>query len=439
MKKNLLKRIGAVALALAVSMTMGTAAFAADASTAKGVADVAESNETTLTIPKTIYVYNDESTNVYQPDITYTYTVGTVETTSADTVTDVSGNKATVKSGISGGVTLTTDKAEFKNTDTVTASTSGAAITKNIVVSVDLSQFSSAGVYRYSITEDVPDALTTAGITRDQKYSSVRYLDVYIGNDANGTNGKKVIGYVLFVDNDGKGVIDGKTSGNSTITGKSNGFEQAIYTGDNYTEQSDKTAYADRYYTYNYTIEKKIEGTLADKNNAFPFTFATSGVTGQKYLVSTTGTSLAGAPDGVAAVGTDVTANLADGKTITIKGLPANTKFNVTEKNNTADTYTLGVVDESQTDPVVDNASVAPSNNKAMFNELTAMTNYAAYNNPKGTEPTASYSAATFTNTLNEVSPTNVVMRFAPYLFILGAAIVLLVLMRRRKASQDAE
>ena len=42
-------------------------------------------------------------------------------------------------------------------------------------------------------------------------------------------------------------------------------------------------------------------------------------------------------------------------------------------------------------------------------------------------------------NNLDTISPTNVVMRFAPYLFILGAAIVLLVLMRRRKAHNDAE
>ena len=42
-----------------------------------------------------------------------------------------------------------------------------------------------------------------------------------------------------------------------------------------------------------------------------------------------------------------------------------------------------------------------------------------------------------FINDLSEVSPTNVVMRFAPYLFILGGAMMLLVASRRRKSDQE--
>ena len=40
-------------------------------------------------------------------------------------------------------------------------------------------------------------------------------------------------------------------------------------------------------------------------------------------------------------------------------------------------------------------------------------------------------------NNLDSISPTNVVMRFAPYLFILGGAVVLLAVSRRRKAEQE--
>ena len=73
-----------------------------------------------------------------------------------------------------------------------------------------------------------------------------------------------------------------------------------------------------------------------------------------------------------------------------------------------------------------------------MFEEATAITNYAT---EKANAPEAAFAGTTFTNTLNDVSPTNVVTRYAPFLFILAAAIVLLVVMRRRKSSdsEDAE
>lgn len=43
-----------------------------------------------------------------------------------------------------------------------------------------------------------------------------------------------------------------------------------------------------------------------------------------------------------------------------------------------------------------------------------------------------------FTNSLNDVSPTGVVLRFAPYIIMAGVAVVLLVIMsRRRRDTQD--
>ena len=43
-----------------------------------------------------------------------------------------------------------------------------------------------------------------------------------------------------------------------------------------------------------------------------------------------------------------------------------------------------------------------------------------------------------FTNTLEAISPTGVILRFAPYVFMLAAGAALLVLSRRRRMSEDA-
>ncbi|MBQ9060725.1 MAG: hypothetical protein IJ128_06245 [Firmicutes bacterium] len=405
MKKNLLRKIGVIAACAAVSMTMGTASFAATAENG-----VATTNDTTLDITKEILVYNDEDTTVYGPGITYEYSVA--PDAGGKKISDKDGNAITASAGVAGGVTLTDSTAEFEKNANVEAKSAGTSISDTITASIDLSKFSKAGVYCYKITEARPDTLETAGLTRPAEYDVDRYLDVYIGNTANGLG---VTGYVVFI-------------GGDSIKGKTTGFAESYDPeGD-----TDGTGMADKYYTYNYAVNKVVEGTLADKTNQFPFTFETAGaVTGQKFSVTIDGNT------NTAEIGTDVTAALADGGKIVIKGLPANTTFNVTEGNNTPDTYQVAVKDDTAGE-VVAQIAVDPSKSQAMFDEAGAITNYAQ---ETALAPTAAYTAATFTNTLNDVSPTNVVTRYAPFLFILAAAIVLLVVMRRRKHSdsEDAE
>jgi len=128
---------------------------------------------------------------------------------------------------------------------------------------------------------------------------------------------------------------------------------------------------------------------------------------------------------------------LADGQTLTIKGLPANTTFNVTETNDSEDIYHVSIADSNKGDIIATGDAVAvdaKTGTQAMAKENQALTNYAS---GLATAPEAAFSATSFTNTLNDVSPTNVVTRYAPFLFIIAAAIILLVFMRRR--SQDDE
>ena len=405
MKKSLLRKIGVIVACAAVSMTMGATSFAA--TTDNGVA---KTTDTTLDITKEILVYNDDATTVYGPGIKYEYSIA--PDAGGKKITDSDNNSIVASAGVAGGVTLTDSAADFEKNATVEAKKEGTAISDTITASIDLSKFSKAGVYCYKITEAMPEAFTAAGLTRPADYAADRYLDVYIGNTANGLG---VTGYVVFVNDD-------------DITGKTTGFVES------YDPEGDGagTGMADKYYTYNYNVNKVVDGTLADKTNKFPFTFATAGaVNGQKFSVTIDGNTTA------AEIGTDVTAALSDGGLITIKGLPANTTFNVTEANNTPDTYQVAVTDAAAGE-VVKQTAVDPNAAQAMFAEATAITDYAA---AKAEAPKAAYTDTTFTNTLNEVSPTNVVTRYAPFIFILAAAIVLLVVMRRRKSSdsEDAE
>ena len=408
MKKNVLRKIGVISLAVAVSMSMGVSAFAAE-----DAAGVTETNATSFNIDKEIMVYNDESIDVYGPGITFDYTVAPSD--KGGKVTDSKNNSITVKKGAADSVTLSDAEAVFEKNAKAAAASEGKTIRDTITADVHLDKFSAAGVYRYEVKEAEPENFAAAGLTRPEGYDATRYLDVYIGNTAGGL---QVTGYVLFAD--------------SIETGKTTGFVDAIGSGEG------NTGYADKYYTYNYSITKVIDGTLADKTHAFPFSFATAGaVEGQKFSVSSTGSLQSGAEGGVAEIGTEVRDMLADGMTLTIKGLPANTTFNVTETNDSEDVYHVSIADSKKGDIIATADAVAvdaKTGTQAMAEKNQALTNYAS---AKNAAPAADFTATTFTNTLNDVSPTNVVTRYAPFLFIIAAAIILLVFMRRRRTQDD--
>lgn len=394
--KHLIRTISALVLALTMVLTMGIGVFADDtASTGK-----------TFDIEKEILVYNSENIDIYGPGIVYNYSVANGP--AGKTVTDKDGDSITVKAGISGGLVLTDSEAVFAQNDAVAATPTGTSIKDTITASIDLSKFEGAGVYRYVITEAKPEGFAAAGLTRPAEYVTDRYVDVYIQNAAGGL---AVAGTVVFI---------GDKDINSEA-GKTTGFVDS-YNGE--AGAAGGAGMADKYYTFNYSLKKSIVGTMADKTHAFPFNIATSGVAGQKFAYVTAEATVEGA------IGTDVVASLSDEQTIAIKGLPANTMINVTETNDTPDTYRVSASDETAKELI--EATATASNGSNSTGEK-AVSNYA----DNSEIPAAALSATTFTNELNEVSPTNVVLRFAPYLFILGGAIVLLAVSRRRKAEQE--
>lgn len=407
-----LKKISSIVLALMMVLTMGASVFATDTGVSTG---------NTFTLEKEILVFNDESIKVYGPGITYTYAV--TEGLEGKTVTDADGHTAVVKAGIEDGLTLSSNTIAFSQNELVDASLTGTAVTKDITVGVDLNKFEgeAAGIYRYKITETAGD-LVGAAMTRPSGYIADRYVDIYLRNKNNG-DGLEVAGIVVFI---GDANIDGETANNNKITGKTTGFVDTYDKDITDDVETDGSGMADKYYTYNYSLTKEVTGAMADKTNPFEFKIATAGVANQNFTYKP-----ADGKDAVGTIGTLVTTNLSHGQTLEIKGLPANATINVTEKNNTPDTYTVSAEDKAAGELIP--AEAVGANVEKSTGEK-AVSEYATN---KTTKPDASLKATTFVNNLDEVSPTNVVMRFAPYLFILGGAMLLLVASRRRKAEQE--
>ena len=392
MKRSLWKRIGAVTLAIAVSLTMGVTSFAEtnlDGGKA-GSADNPAGNSVTL--EKAIKVTNHEGTNANAPDVTYTYTLS--EDTAEGSVNDgtttakfKAGKISYLASGSAAEQTVTFAKSE--------STTSGQSISKDLTWTFDPAAFPSAGVYRYVVTETAnPADVSTIGIDRPTAYDTSKYLDVYVQNTASGL---QIYGYVL-VDDD------------STVT-SSSAKSEGWKSGDD----------LDAYDTYNITITNTIDGTGADLTAEFPFEVALSGEL--SHAAITVG--------GTGEVGYDATTHkatgtLGNGETLVINGLPKTALFSVTETNPTSETYQLTSeatgIDGATTVEDVDVEGGKPGN-VLTGGDISKTTGAVAIN---------------VTNHLGSISPTNVVMRFAPFLFIFGAAILLLVVMRRRR-THDAE
>lgn len=398
---------------------------------------------TTIPLTKGIVLFNTNGSEIREPNISFTYTVTPVDPTTANqgqpllgvTVTDDgsrnSENPVTVNvyDGVAGAFASSLTLS-FADTNTkVAAAQSGTEVEKTGNLTVTLSAFQHAGIYRYKITEEAnPTDVTSVGLdARDSAYDSTRYLDVYIKN---GSNGLEMYGAVIFKSTDANAISD--TNGDiTTSTEKTTGFEPSVgSTGGPANYEADTNV--DKYHTFNLEVNKTITGGLADKTHDFPFEIT---LTGNKTATIVTDYSKAGA----SYVGTEpttvninttaavLTPALSDGDSVTITGIPVGTTVQVKETNNTYDQYTPSIT------------------NQTGFTGLTLSTTGAMAAGTTQLSAAATISDKTqnsvigLTNNLAEVSPTGYVTRFAPYALILVGGIVLLIIAKKRKPAKDDE
>ena len=439
-----MKKLTALLLALVMVLAMNVSALAANTKTStknsdKGIA----STDNTIEIAKQLVFKNAEEGAVREPNITYTYTISSVNPNNA-TVTDKDGISATVKAGVMAAVGSATSDVTFADTATQTATAAGNAVTKYASFTFDPSKFTQGdpavltpGIYRYKITESTGGTTKdSVGIKESTAFDENRYLDVYVkwADDAHTT--LQIYGYVLYKNGTAGGTETISHSIQTTIDEKSEGFVDVPETipADPTDPSSSPTTVqsGDVYETENLYIHKTTTGDLADKNNLFPIKVtltAPDGVTNVKLDVPTiTNADLTTQPtDGiqpfVPAWG-DVEGHVKDGGEIAITGIPKGAKVSVVETNNTADSYKV------KAGSAADGADLLAEKNVAKET---------AADKTKDVELTEKKDIY-FTNTLNTVSQTGVVLRFAPYAIMLGAGVALFIILkvRKNKAVEEA-
>ena len=433
----MMKRIGIFLLALMVVLALGTSVCAAalEENGETGVAgdwiekDTERAMGTSVNIKKEILSFNANNSTVHAPVVTYTYTV--TPATKSDgssvapgedldlTVLDETGDHAAgsavtvpVKAGITEGLVVNQGAAgtassaagtlEFNNATTWNSSADGngnGVNSYNITLNFHDVNFSKPGVYRYKIAETLSAEYDE--VAMEDGGSKDRYLDVYVDGNSS------IYGYVC---------MDANTSITPTNTSsKTNGFVSA----------SDG---ADKYYTYDLTLDKDVVNDAFGETHPFPFTVTFSNPEAYTSTFTVVETASSGStgfgPTAASAPTWTGTAYVKEGSTVTYTGIPAGVDVSVYETNDMVGVtyHALSKLNDAEK---AEDASLAPSSTSTpVIIDSTKI----AQNDKQ---------ALQIVNSLLLISPTGVVLRIAPYVMILVAGIVLLLISRRRKAAED--
>lgn len=358
-----------------------------------------------ITLNKSVDMINEIDGNYYGPDITFTYTVAPATGTLPPIVDENNNPIAYRKPGRADAVTY--DGIIEYISAPKTFSAAGTPDNQTEQLSFDMSKFTAPGIYRYVLTDTTDAAvLNAAGIVRPRGYDSELYLDVYVQEAANG--GFEIYGAIL-IRNDGE-----------TET-KTDGFDD------------------DEYHTFNVIVTKTTEG---DKSHEFPFTVAVNNPTNANnmtyYFAEGTFSGSTFTPGTFAAsTAPTQTVNLKHGEAFFIRGLNPKATVNVTETNNTNETYKVTVTSPGKDDPWVSETAVAPNDGTVtMSANDEAVTDYPTSEVPRSVAQT-NVKQIDFTNEYESVSPTGLALRYGPFVLLLAGAVCFFIVGRKRKETKE--
>ena len=201
--------------------------------------------------------------NVTTPTVSFTYTLGSGTAIPAtDTTHEIKAGPDDAVFASTGGTSMTvvfapddalTPESSAPSGSTIqfaTADTSDEAyVEKDITVDLSGVTFPAAGIYRYIITEQTPEA---TGITYDSV--NKRYIDVFVHKYDQGEDDKYVAYTAIVKLNDGAPDTEGKADAATKSTGFTN-----------------------RYATDNLSFSKEVTGNQSSFNQYFKFTVKLTG------------------------------------------------------------------------------------------------------------------------------------------------------------------
>ncbi len=400
-----------------------------------------------LLLNKELKVYNADETKVNAPTITYNYSITPATVAEGTTVTDKSDKHdpaGTVTTPVKVGKGTFSASVSWANEE-VDADPAGVENMKSISIDFSSAVFDGAGIYRYEISETLATGYTyeNTGVTEttatDDDAAHKRYIDVYVKPAATFTNGDTaaewdIYGFTCFYNN-----VSITDADKATAAVKTTGFTDGTTGG-----SSSEEFLADQYYTYNLTISKTVEGdNYAKLDHKFPFTVIfTNSIITKNILLETDEsgtvqdfTHNAGAPNwsGIALV--------KDSGSIKYIGIPMGTDVEVYETNDmSGTTYKVTTTKDGEDKPTVDDMVISGTKpTSAAAQAPTKSPDQSTKSVIDTTKDAADNTGHTIAikNTLVTISPTGVVLRIAPYVMILAAGIILLLVSLRRKTAKD--
>ena len=404
MKKNL-NKLATLALTgvLMTGMSFGSLAAAIG-----GGAVTTETGDTSMTFKKELKLTDVDSSEVTPttPGVTFYYSISGA--TEDATITRTVNRKnvtldvyAPASNGVTGNPTVGTDgSVAFGSTD----SASDGKVSKGVTVNFSGVTFTKPGIYRWVIKETgytVTDGGTyTAALKNLSEANDERYLDVYVERSGESC---VIKGYVLYKEGTAVGTESGKSGGYT--------YEENTYSVDGENENINSSEYR----TYDVTIQKLVEGSMASRTKKFQFTTDFANISSG---VSLTTSVTEGKGEEVSKDNHSYVYELSHEGTYTIQGIPFDATATVKENDYSADGYSIKTVAKDNV------ASTADENGK-----------YALENNNESNKATA----VVVTNEITDIPVTGVVLNIAPYAaMILGAGAFAGVFLGRKK-SEDEE
>ena len=426
--KNTLKRISAIALALVMVLALGTTAFAATgpdntsgnfgSTTGESTGGTFTGSTETWSTAITSATFNvhfdvDATNSGNRPATQFSYSI--------DNGTRVAATSTApeIKAGITGGATIPTAVTDAWNAPNATDAVD------TIGVSFDASKFTAPGIYRYIITEaaltqEQTDIGIADGDTSGNKTENTLYLDVYVSK-LSGASDLSVVAAVLLT--------TAETPSMSNESGTIAGTNETA----SYTTKID--GFYNSYKAYTVTVTKTVAGDAGDSTFYFPFSMVLAYTEGADANTTITGVTVTATATSNSTVGTtyaigngtgntysDIT--IKDGGTVTISGLPMKSIIKLYETVDAGEGY------------IITSAITGMEAGKTVITIANKHTETSADIETVGTVNDDATQTMAYTNTRYSISPTGVVLRIAPYAFILGAGIVLLVLSKKRKEEE---